>query len=127
MSTAVDALLDATPIGVADDTGRAPILSTTFGLVEGHGEVAAAVLTVSAHGIVMPQVNGRPASGALFAPGWTSYEWRIQACGYDITALLQRENRIDILLGNGWWRGSLGFAGANANYGDTLVEPPRVV
>ena len=29
--------------------------------------------------------------------------------------------RVDLLLGNGWYRGDLGFAGANANYGEEIA------
>ena len=29
--------------------------------------------------------------------------------------------RIELLLGNGWYRGDLGFAGADANYGDEIA------
>ena len=28
--------------------------------------------------------------------------------------------RIEVLLGNGWYRGDLGFEGANANYGNDI-------
>lgn len=120
-STATEHIHGARAIGVADDTGRAPVFSRGFALEHGHGEPTRATLNVTAHGIVIPRLNGEPVGGALFAPGWTAYEWRIQVCRYDVLESLQESNSIELLLGNGWWRGSLGFAGADANYGDRLA------
>ncbi|MCA0295058.1 MAG: glycoside hydrolase family 78 protein [Actinobacteria bacterium] len=114
-------LSGATAISVAPDTGRAPLLSTRFRLETGHGDPVRATLVATAHGIYEASLNGHRVSPALFTPGWTAYEWRLQAHSYDLTPLLEQDNRMDVLLGNGWWRGNLGFAGANANYGDRLA------
>ena len=117
----VAVLAGAEAIGVVPDTGRAPILSRRFRLDEGHGEPTTAMLYATAHGIYEASLNGHRISAALFTPGWTAYEWRLQVHTFDLTSLLGPDNEVEFLLGNGWWRGNLGFASANANYGDRLA------
>ncbi|HEY3410870.1 MAG TPA: alpha-L-rhamnosidase N-terminal domain-containing protein, partial [Propionicimonas sp.] len=117
---AVTVLAAATAIGAVPDTGRAPILSRDFLLEDGHGEPVRATLYATAHGIYEASLNGHRVS-ALFTPGWTAYEWRLQVNEFDVTSLLAADNHLEFLLGNGWWRGNLGFASANANYGDRLA------
>lgn len=114
-------LATAKAIGVTTDTGRAPSLTRTFRLDEAHGAPIRAVISATAHGIFEARLNGQVISTALFTPGWTAYEWRLQVNQFDITDLLEPTNRLEILLGNGWWRGNLGFAAANANYGERLA------
>lgn len=41
------------------------------------------------------------------APGWTSYHNRLQYQIYDVTELLDTENKIEITVGNGWYKGTL--------------------
>ena len=117
----VAVLAGAEAIGVVPDTGRAPILSRRFRLDEGHGEPTTAMLYATAHGIYEASLNGHRISAAHFTPGWTAYEWRLQVHTFDLTSLLGPDNKVEFLLGNGWWRGNLGFASANANYGDRLA------
>ena len=40
--------------------------------------------------------------GFVFAPGWTSYNKRLQYQEYDILQLLKDRNRLDVTLGEGW-------------------------
>ncbi|MGB4917162.1 MAG: family 78 glycoside hydrolase catalytic domain, partial [Propionicimonas sp.] len=117
----VAALAAAQPIGASPDSGRAPILSRGFRLVDGHGDPIRATLHATAHGIYEAGLIGHRVSAALFTPGWTAYEWRLQVNEFDVTDLLAADNRLEFRLGNGWWRGNLGFAAANANYGDRLA------
>ena len=63
-------------------------------------------------------MNGIPSSDELLAPGWTSYEWRIRVVEHDVTAAVAERTVIGLRLGNGWYRGYLGFTGQRAVYGD---------
>jgi alpha-L-rhamnosidase len=114
-------LTRARPIGARPDTGHAPILARRFTLEDDHGQVVRATLTATAHGIYQASLNGRPVDAALFTPGWTAYEWRLQVRAHDLTPHLRADNHLEVLMGNGWWRGDLGFAHARANYGDHLA------
>ena len=52
------------------------------------------------------------------APGWTSYHHRLQYQTYDITELLEKDNEITVTVGNGWYKGELGFDARPNIYGD---------
>ena len=111
----------ALPIAPNEDFDGAPLLRTEFGLAEGHGRVARATLHATAHGIFEAHLNGQPVSDDVLSPGWSSYEWRLRYRSYDVTALLQPTSVLGIALGNGWFRGRLGWGGARALYGKELA------
>ena len=57
-------------------------------------------------------LNGGPVSEDVLSPGWSSYEWRLRYRSYDVTALhASRPSVLGIALGNGWFRGRLGWSG----------------
>ncbi|MFZ1284748.1 MAG: alpha-L-rhamnosidase N-terminal domain-containing protein, partial [Propionicimonas sp.] len=91
----VAALAAAQPIGASPDSGRAPILSRGFRLEDGHGDPIRATLHATAHGIYEAGLNGHRVSAALFTPGWTAYEWRLQVNEFDVTDLLAADNRLE--------------------------------
>lgn len=68
-------------------------------------KIAKARLYASALGIYEFTVNGRTGSDIHFAPGWTSYQSRIQYQTYDVTALMKEENELRFFVGNGWYKG----------------------
>lgn len=96
----------------------APLLRVEFVLDAAHGAIERAILRTSALGIVEAWVNGIPSSDELLVPGWTSYEWRVRLVEHDVTDAVADRSVIAMRLGNGWWRGYLGFTGARAVYGD---------
>ena len=73
------------------------------------GTVAAGTtLHITAQGLYRAFVNGTRVGDDYLTPGWTVYDDRIAYRSYDISALLKAgENRIDIWLGDGWYRGRL--------------------
>ena len=79
--------------------------------------IVRARLYVSALGIYRFTVNGMDGSDVRFAPGWTSYQSRIQYQTYDVTALLREENELRFTVGNGWYKGILGFFNSGNHYG----------
>jgi len=111
----------ALPIAPDEDFDGAPLLRTEFGLEKGHGQVARATLYATAHGIFEAYLNGNPVSDDVLSPGWSSYEWRLRYRSYDVTALLQPTSVLGIALGNGWFRGQLGWSGGSAHYGNELA------
>ena len=97
----------------------APVLR---GAVAVAGEIERARLYVTAHGCYIATLNGTRVGDEVFAPGWTSYEHRLRYQTYDVTELVRAgENVLEVLLGNGWYRGRLGFTGGRALYGDRLA------
>jgi len=70
-----------------------------------------ATLTISALGLYRAFVNGRRVGDDLLTPGWTCYDDRIAYQTYDVTEHLRTgENRIEIWLGDGWYRSQLMWA-----------------
>jgi alpha-L-rhamnosidase len=111
----------AQPIAPNEDFDGAPLLRTEFALEEDHGPVTRATLYATAHGVFEAYLNGQPVSDDVLNPGWSSYEWRLRYRGYDVTALLQPTSVLGIALGNGWFRGRLGWGGGSAHYGNELA------
>lgn len=62
--------------------------------------VLKATLYCSALGCYEAYLNSARIGKFIFAPGWTSYAKRIQYQEYDVTALMEECNTLDIALGN---------------------------
>ena len=76
---------------------------------------------VTSLGLYELHLNGQRVGDGVLTPGWTSYNNRLQYQTYDVTDLLVAgENAIGALLGDGWYRGWLGFEGNRNTYGDRL-------
>ena len=82
------------------------------------GDVQSARIYATALGVYEIQVNGEKAGDAFMAPGWTSYQKRLQYQTYDVTALLKEQNNMQITVGNGWYKGYLNCEGKNCFYGE---------
>ncbi len=77
---------------------------------------------ITAHGMYEAKINGKKIGNAYLTPGWTSYHKRLQYQTYDVTNLIKNgNNAIGVMLGNGWYRGIIGF-GDNINvYGKDIA------
>ena len=72
----------------------------------------------TAHGVYELELNGVRVGDQELAPGWTAYESRLRYQTYDVTDLLAPgENVVGAWLGDGWWRGHLGWDGRKDLYG----------
>ena len=103
------------------DFNGAPHLRREFTLDGGHGTVRKATLLLSAQGVVEAWINGQRVSNDLLTPGWSSYEWRLRYQILDVTDLLDATNVLGLALGNGWFRGRLGWSGRSSFYGSELA------
>jgi alpha-L-rhamnosidase len=83
--------------------------------------VKSARIYVSALGLYELYLNGEKVGDELFTPGWTSYKNRIQYQTYDVTSMLQANNALGAILGDGWYRGNIGFRNQRNYYGDKLA------
>ncbi|BDZ54511.1 glycoside hydrolase family 78 protein [Agromyces marinus] len=115
----------ALPVGATweDDPGsderRPSILRRDFVVREG---LASARLYVTAHGVYEMELNGERVGAEAMAPGWTPYRDKLRYATYDITdRLASGENAIGAWLGDGWYRGRLGwYTGFRNLYGFDL-------
>ena len=86
------------------------------------GAIQQARIYATSLGVYELQLNGRRVGDQLFTPGWTSYNKRLQYQTYDVTSLLRAgENVVGAILGDGWYRGNLGFDGQRNVYGKRLA------
>lgn len=87
---------------VKDKVKNARIYATALGLYELH-------------------LNGNRVGEEYFTPGWTSYYTRLQYQTYDVTdQIVDSDNEWTALLGNGWYRGNLGWEHQKEIYGNRL-------
>ena len=127
----------ATPLmGGKRTPAQVPALRRTFDLAH---DVGSARLYITALGAYDVEINGARAIDVELAPGWTDFSKRVCYRAFDVTRLLHMgENAIGVLLGDGWYCGTLGLS-ERQQYGDrpqllaqlevTLVDgtPMRVV
>ncbi|WEG11058.1 family 78 glycoside hydrolase catalytic domain [Pullulanibacillus sp. KACC 23026] len=81
--------------------------------------VASARAYVTCLGLYELYLNGEKVGNDYLAPGWTSYNKRLQYQVYDITDNFQEnQNSIGIVLANGWYKGNLAWEGKRNIYGN---------
>ncbi len=98
----------------------APYLRREFHL---HSGIKSARLYITALGLYEAEINGQVVGDQVFSPGWTVYDQRLRYQTFDVTEILQQgRNALGAILGDGWFRGRLGFGGGRRNlYGKNLA------
>ncbi|MFB3903468.1 MAG: family 78 glycoside hydrolase catalytic domain [Acidobacteriota bacterium] len=108
--------------GIVEDVskpGPVPMLRADFNI---KGAVSRARAYVTSRGLYELYLNGRRVGDQALTPGWTSYNKRLQYQTYDVTELLKNgDNAIGALLGNGWYRGEIGFSRQRNFYGSKVA------
>ena len=115
----------ARPVGAAwpedreSDDRRPSIVRTDFHVGDG---LVSARLYATAHGLYEAELNGTRIGDDSLSPGWTVYPQRLRYYTYDVTDLVAPgANAIGAWLGDGWYRGRLGWRGGFRNlFGDDL-------
>lgn len=107
-------------VGFEEEEGRpSPMFRKEFNSSK---KIKHAVAFVTAKGVYEAEINGKKVGDACFAPFWTTYNERLQYQTYDVTDLVkQGNNAVGITLGNGWYRGNIGFEGKVNVYGSELA------
>ena len=80
--------------------------------------IVSATLRASARGVYEAFLDGERVGEQVLMPGWTVYEKRIQFQEYDVTALIRKQNVLELQLARGWYRGRISF---------DIIEPWRTV
>ncbi|GGH17799.1 alpha-L-rhamnosidase [Sphingobacterium alkalisoli] len=100
-----------------DTTKASPLFRNTYRL---NKDIKSATAYISARGLYEAYINGQRIGDAYFMPGWTSYKNHIQYQTYDVTELLKKGNNVlAAMLGDGWYKGRIGFNHQTNFYGDT--------
>ena len=79
------------------------------------GEASRAELTITGLGLYRAFLNERRIGDDYLTPGFNDYDGYVRTQTYDVTALLRRENRLEVWLGNGWYKGRLGCDGGKSD------------
>lgn len=98
----------------------APYIRFEFEL---RAEIKSARLYITSLGLYKAELNGQVVGNHEFSPGWTVYDERLRYQTFDVTTLLNDgRNAIGAILGDGWFRGRIGFGGGQRNvYGKYLA------
>ncbi len=83
-----------------------PVFAKTFPAKK---EIKSATLYITALGAYIATLNGRRIGNFVLAPGWTSYNYRVQVQELDVTDFMDRENALEITAGCGWYHSRLGW------------------
>ena len=102
-------------IGPNEEDAFHPLFFRAFNLPK---DTVSARLYVTGLGLYEAYVNGEKAGDDLLAPFLSDYNESVQAQTYDVGSLLKSgENRLEIITGNGWYKGRLGYEGRREVYG----------
>jgi alpha-L-rhamnosidase len=86
------------------------------------GKVKSARIYATSLGLYELNLNGSRFGNALFTPGWTSYNTRLQYQVYDVTEQIkENRNAIGVVLGDGWYRGYLAWGDRRNTFGEKLA------
>ena len=79
------------------------------------GKVRKARLAITGLGLYRAFLNGKRIGQDYLTPGFNDYDAYLREQIYDVTGMLEKENRLEVWLGNGWYKGRLGFDGGKEN------------
>lgn len=72
------------------------------------GKIKKATLHITSLGCYYAEINGKRVGNFILAPGFTSRK-RVQYQSYDITKMLENENKLEVLVSDGWYKGKINF------------------
>lgn len=102
-----------------DDETACPIFVREFYV---NKEIESVRIYATSLGIYEIKLNGEKVGDTFFAPGWTNYHKRLQYQTYaNEELLIGQNNKIEIAVGNGWYKGIFGFECKPNLYGDRVA------
>ncbi|MDY3751949.1 alpha-L-rhamnosidase [Christensenella minuta] len=85
------------------------------------GPLGKARLYICGLGLYEAYIGGRKVGDELLTPFVNEYRYALQAQTYDVTDMLRGDAVLSVLLGNGWYKGRLGYDGRREIYGDRFA------
>jgi alpha-L-rhamnosidase len=83
--------------------------------------VKSARLYISGLGLYEVSINGDKVGNECLTPLYSDYHNEIQYQTYDVTGMLSNNNKIEIELGNGWYKGRFGLGNLKENFGSEFA------
>lgn len=79
-------------------------------------------LYITCHGLYEAYINGKRVGDYVLTPGCSNYHFELPCQTYDVSEfLLEGENELLVILGDGWYRSTSGVDGDRELFGDTLA------
>ncbi len=92
-------------------------------------QVKSARLYISGLGLFEASLNGQKIGNEVLTPYYSNYHDEVQYLTFDITDEIKDCNKLEVSLGNGWYKGRFGLAGQKENFGSRfwLIAEIRLV
>ena len=90
------------------------------------GAAAKAVLQITGLGLYRASINGRRVGRDYLTPGFNDYDAYLRFQTYDVTDLLTGRDRVEVLLGNGWYKGAIALKRRACTWGDRFLLAARL-
>ncbi len=94
-----------------------PVFEKDFSAAPGK-TVANARLYISGLGMFEASLNGQKVGNEYLTPYFSDYHTEVQYLTYDVTEGIKAENKLQVLLGNGWYKGKFGLGRTTDNWGN---------
>lgn len=114
----IDEPWSAVWIGTQAEDDFHPVFEKHFAL---RGVPAKARLYITGVGLYEASLNGTKIGDDILAPFCCDYNHVIQCQTYDVTDMLSQDCTLSVMLGNGWYKGRIGFNGISAAYGNKFA------
>ncbi|MEI2394762.1 MULTISPECIES: alpha-L-rhamnosidase [Paenibacillus] len=95
-----------------------PLFTKTFEL---KNPVKSARLYISGLGLYEVSINNEKVGDEYLTPLYSDYHTEYQYQTYDITDMLSSINKVEIMLGNGWYKGRFGLGDLKENFGSVFA------
>lgn len=80
--------------------------------------VCSARLYITGLGMYAADLNGKKIGQEILTPYYSNYRKEIQYQTFDVTGLLQEENRLEVRLADGWYKGKFDLGNQPNQFGD---------
>ena len=99
-----------------------PVFTKKFTTEEMDGKkLRSARCYISGLGLFTAYLNGRTIGNEVLTPYYSDYQEEEQYLTFDVTEGIQKENILEVSLGNGWYKGRFGLAGQKENFGNRFL------
>lgn len=105
-------------IGTEEEDSFHPVFEKTFCVPK---PVKRARLYICGLGVYEAYLDGQKIGEDILAPFYDDYTYGIQSQTYAVELTENPEHRLSVAVGNGWYKGRLGYDGAREVYGDRFA------
>lgn len=89
-------------------------------------DVVKAELQITGLGLYRAFLNGQRVGADYLTPGCNDYDAYLRYQTYDVTAMLQERNHLEVWLGNGWYKGRFGLMSKENIWGSRYLLAARL-